>query len=66
MKTSKSVQNEINHTYAVLASAVAKRAVRHIEADNYGSATAAMIYVERWLIKAGAQSASLSYSRPKS
>lgn len=64
MKRSKTVDDAIRDTYAVLASHAAKGAVASIQAGSFANADAKMAFVERWLDKAGARATSWRYSRP--
>jgi hypothetical protein len=64
-RTSKTVREEINALYALLATAAAKKAVGRIE--NHDDAAGANVWAERasnWLIKSGAHATRSEYRKP--
>lgn len=64
MKRSNAVDQEIKNLWAVLASAVAARAVFKVKCDCPAEAERLMGFAESWLENAGARAASWCFRRP--
>lgn len=65
MKTSKTVDAAIKRTYAALATAAAKQAVRAVEFDDLHKVDRFMAKVEAWLTRAGATATDWHYRAPQ-
>jgi hypothetical protein len=61
---SKTVDEAIRNTWAVLASHAAKRAAVHADCDRFADAVNAMDRVAQWLDKAGARATNWKYRAP--
>jgi hypothetical protein len=65
VKRSNKVDEAVKSTYALLATAAAKKAMSRVEWDDIPGADRWMVAVTRWLEKAGANATSWHYSKPK-